>query len=71
MSRARKVITTTAQIIAVYGGTAACARHWGVSMQAVSNWRREGVPNGYHLRMVRELERRGYILDERALGWVT
>lgn len=70
MTKQRKVLRTVADVIAAYRGTAACARHWDVGMAAVSNWRTEGIPPGYHLRIVRELEARGLIVDERALGWV-
>ena len=69
MTKRRKVLKTTADVVAAYGGTARTAQRWDVTSAAVSQWRQDGVPPGYHYRMADDLERSGFIVDGKALGW--
>lgn len=70
MTKPRKVLRTTDQVIAAFRGTARCAERWDRTQSAVSQWRQEGIPPGYHYRMMKELEATGYIIDGKALGWL-
>lgn len=69
MTKPRKVLRTTSDVVAAFGGTAKCARRWDCSPAAVSQWKTAGVPVGYHFRMAKALERDGYIVDGDRLGW--
>lgn len=69
MSRPRKAIKSTADVIDAYGGTKGTARRWDVTQGAVSQWRHDGVPPGHHYRMAKDLEAIGYIVDGKRLGW--
>lgn len=70
MTKQRKVLRTAEQVIAAYSGTANCAKRWDISPGAVSQWRTDGIPTGYHYRMARDLEAKGYIVDGKGLGWL-
>lgn len=70
MTTRRKVLKTEAKVIAAYGGTAQTADRWDVSQAAVSAWKSEGIPPGWHLRMFVDLEAQGFLVDVRALGWI-
>ncbi len=69
MSKRRKILKTTGEVIAAHGGTAKAAQRWDITPAAVSQWRHDGVPSGYHYRIADYLERAGYIVDGKALGW--
>ena len=69
MTKPRKILRTVAEVITAYGGTGKMASEWDVSPGAVSQWRIDGIPPGYHYRMVEALERRGFNVDGKALGW--
>jgi hypothetical protein len=69
MTKRRKVLRTTSEVIAAYGGTAKAAQRWDVTSAAVSQWRQDGIPSGYHYRMAADLETAGHIVDGKSLGW--
>lgn len=70
VTKQRKVLKTADQVIAAYGGPARCARKWDRTTAAVCQWRRDGIPPGYHYRMADDLESNGFIVDGRELGWL-
>ncbi len=70
MTKQRKVLRTTNDVITAFGGTNAAAREWDVSPPRVSQWRSDGIPAGFHCRMEHALEARGYIVDLKRLGWL-
>ena len=70
MATHRKIVKSTKEVIAAFGGTLECARRWDVTKQAVSNWRKDGIPTGYHCRMEHSLEASGYVVDVSKLGWI-
>lgn len=69
MTKPRKVLKTNGQVIDAFGGTNKCALRWDVTPGAVSQWRSEGIPSGWHLRMDYELQKLGKIVDHVSLGW--
>lgn len=71
MTTRRKVLKRESRVIDAYGGTLRTAERWGVTPAAVSEWRARGIPRGWHLRMYVDLESQGYLVDVKALGWVT
>lgn len=47
-----KQLAATNEVIKALGGITATARHYGISIQAVQNWRARGVP----MERVKEIE---------------
>lgn len=64
-----KTHTTVRATIKALGGTARVAEDVGVSMQAVSNWMREGViPPGHHMQFYLRVQSRGERIAPSVFG---
>lgn len=62
-------LINVAAVVDAFGGTKECADWCGVGMSAVSNWISWGyIPAGWHFRMDKYLEGRGYDLDPQLFG---
>lgn len=70
MATQRQVIKSTEDVIKAFGGPAALAKRWQIERQNITQWRRFGVPTGWHCRFEHALNEAGYIVDVRRLGWV-
>jgi hypothetical protein len=56
-------------LIGMLGGNRACAQLFGVSMQAITNWKRRGLPpETYHL-FVKALKQRGHAIPPSPELW--
>jgi hypothetical protein len=64
-----KTIRTTAGLIAAMGGAAHLARWCGISLEMAGGYLHHGIPTGWHFRLAHELERRGFAVDGKRLGW--
>ena len=59
---------TIDDLVALFGSQAALASSVGVGKSAVSNWRREGIPDSKKWRIVDVARQRGMPIDPEQLG---
>lgn len=64
-----KTISTIRELIAALDGPTAVAEWAGVEhASAVSNWEARGsIPPGYHLRLLLEARRRGFVISPEGI----
>lgn len=57
-------LTSIADVVKAFGGTSGMAEWAGIGASAVSNWiDRDQIPPGWHFRMYRDAQSRGYEID--------
>jgi hypothetical protein len=66
--KVRKTVTTMAQAVEVYGGTARMAKSFRTPIADVRLWERAGVPRCHHLGIMVGLEQRGYDVSHKLFG---
>lgn len=61
-------IDSTDQLITHLGGPTAIGEWLGISQEAVSLWKRRGLPPGWHFRIAARLRREGLSVNPEVFG---
>ena len=57
-----KQISTVQELVAAYGGTDAMAQWADVGKSCISNWKKDGIPPGWHLHIYLDAWERQWVL---------
>lgn len=64
----KQIITSADELIRAFGGPSKLALLLCLTQGRVSQWKADGIPTGWHLRLSRMAEARGWIVHDSVWG---
>ena len=64
----KQIISSADELIRAFGGPSKLALLLCLTQGRVSQWKADGIPTGWHMRLARMAEARGLVVDDRVWG---